>query len=210
MNLKDIFSTPIVFGEPARAQGLVMVPLLWNGFTGISHFDLVEEAISKGNAKITETSESGQVPFLKLENNGDCPILILEGEELVGGKQNRIVNTTLVVLAGSALEIPVSCMEAGRWGYRRRDFDSGQALFRAKSRAVQKESVMYSLTTELSYRSDQGAVWEEVRQSLEEFTAHSETSDYRAGGERIGKRSGNCIFSEGSIGGKIGFCAWEW
>jgi hypothetical protein len=181
-----------------------MVPLLWSGFAEMVHFDLVEEAISKGNAKITETTEGGEVPFLKIENKGDCPILILEGEELVGGKQNRVVNTTVVVLAGSTLEIPVSCMEAGRWDYRRKDFDSGEALFRAKSRAVQKESVMASLCADLSYRSDQGAVWNEVRQSLEEVAAPSATSDYRAGRERVAHRIEDFVAALNPVEGQIG------
>jgi hypothetical protein len=37
-------------------------------------------------------------------------VLILDGEELVGTKQNRIVNTTILVAAGCEIVIPVSCV----------------------------------------------------------------------------------------------------
>ena len=48
-------------------------------------------------------------------NRGPKPTLIIDGEELVGAKQNRVVNLTILVAAESELIIPVSCVEAGRW-----------------------------------------------------------------------------------------------
>ena len=125
------------------------------------------------------------VAFFRGDDVGAKPVLILEGEELVGGKQNRIVNTTIIILANSTIkEPPCSCMEAGRWDNRRRDFDSGGAIFRAKSRAVQKASVACSLRVDGSFRSDQGAVWDQVSESLAELGAHSATADFRAGREK--------------------------
>ena len=131
MKLKDAVYKPWTFGEPICIHGLGFVPLLAVGMTVLPNLELLEESIAKGTATITETSERGEVPFLRIENKGNTPILILEGEELVGGKQNPVVNTTIVVLGGSTLEVPVSCMESGSWDYRRRNFEAGQALFRA-------------------------------------------------------------------------------
>ena len=48
----------------------------------------------------------------------------MDGEELLGAKQNRIVNLTILVAANSELTIPVSCVEAGRWRARSRAFTS--------------------------------------------------------------------------------------
>ena len=45
-------------------------------------------------------------------------VLFLEGEELVGAKQNRILNTSVLIAAHTKSKIPVSCVEAGRWGYK--------------------------------------------------------------------------------------------
>jgi hypothetical protein len=190
MHLREILAIDSDgLGPASKVHGLSVVPLLCGeGFSGFPHLDLVEDAISKESVRITETSDRGEVPVLKVENKGDQPVLILEGEELVGGKQNRVVNITVIVHAGSSLEIPVSCMEAGRWAYRRREFDSGEALFRARSRAVQKESVIACMREEGSFRSDQRAVWNEVSQSLGEMGASSSTSDFRAGRERVSLR----------------------
>ena len=60
-------------------------------------------------------SEQGSVPALRVVNRGLHPILIVDGEELVGAKQNRVVNLAILVAAQSAFTIPVSCVEAGRW-----------------------------------------------------------------------------------------------
>jgi len=188
MKLTDIIPAPTNFGVPRSFHGLGMIPLLDGGATEFPVLDLLDEALGKKTVTITETSEGGEVPFLKLENTGAHPVLILDGEELVGGKQNRIVNTTILVLAGSSIKIPVSCMEAGRWQRQQQDFDSGKAIFRAKSRAVQKASVTLSLRAEGSFRSDQGAVWNEVSESLHELRAPSPTSDFRAGREKVAHR----------------------
>jgi hypothetical protein len=61
---------------------------------------------------------AGQRPRAALVNKGSRPPLIVDGEELVGAKQNRVVNLTILVAAASTLKIPVSCIEAGRWSAR--------------------------------------------------------------------------------------------
>jgi hypothetical protein len=50
-----------------------------------------------------------------VENTGDRPVLLLEGEELVGAKQNRVVLSSVLVGAGSQVVLPVFCVERGRW-----------------------------------------------------------------------------------------------
>lgn len=64
--------------------------------------------------KVTER-RSPTVRTLKLINTSALPVLILDGEELVGGWQNRIVTTTLLVPARTTFDLPVSCVEAQRW-----------------------------------------------------------------------------------------------
>src|SRR5208337_1956302 len=128
------------------------------------------------------------VPFLLLKNTGDRPIIVLDGEEVVGGKQNRIINTTLVVLARTSVKIPVSCVQAGRWRHERADFESEGSVFRARSRAAQVATVTANVRDSGSFRSDQGAVWNEVSASLEELGVQSETSDFREVRERVANR----------------------
>ena len=68
------------------------------------------------------------MPNLKFVNQGKVPILILAGEEVVGTNQNRIVNATFLVAGQVSIEIPVSCVEAGRWHYRGKEFESEKLM----------------------------------------------------------------------------------
>lgn len=176
-------------GEPSHYASMAVVPIT-NGET-VQEFAtvvLLEEALEKGWAEITETDAGGQVPFLRVKNLGPQPILILDGEELRGGKQNRIVNTSILVAAGMTLNMPVSCMEAGRWRETRRDFEAAKAVFPARSRVRHKESVMMSLSTHREFFSDQHAVWDEVSSRLEEVGASSPTQDFQEARRRADAR----------------------
>jgi hypothetical protein len=53
--------------------------------------------INANNIRITEVDKEGNVPELKLVNLGTKKVLIIEGEELAGAKQNRTVNSTFLI-----------------------------------------------------------------------------------------------------------------
>ena len=63
-------------------------------------------------------------PICWSRTRGDIRVLFLEGEELVGAKQNRILNTSVLLPARSKIKIPVSCVERGRWAYKSKHFGS--------------------------------------------------------------------------------------
>jgi hypothetical protein len=108
-------------GTPVIAANLAMYPLLLPEDSAPGYLTL-DEALAAGLASVTEVSESGSVPELLVTNGAKQPVLILDGEELVGTKQNRIVNLTILVAAAQTLRIPVSCVEAGRRVRRSREF----------------------------------------------------------------------------------------
>ena len=64
---------------------------------------------------VREVSQAGSIPDLLVQNDGDLPCLILEGTELRGHKQHRMLNATALVGSRSHARIPVSCVEHGRW-----------------------------------------------------------------------------------------------
>ena len=71
---------------------------------------------------VTEVDEAGSVETLLVANPLGTAALLYEGEELVGAKQNRMLERSILVAAGSKLEIPAKCVEQGRWAYRSRRF----------------------------------------------------------------------------------------
>jgi len=110
-------------GQPVRYQALSVFPLFDGAMTPVE-YTLSDEGIGSGTVSVEEISEAGSVPDLLVENKGEVRVLFLEGEELVGAKQNRVLNTSVLIAAYSKMRIPVSCVEQGRWGYRSRKFDS--------------------------------------------------------------------------------------
>jgi len=183
--LQDIIKTSTSLGNLQHVYGLGVIPILTDKIPELPVLETLERALRIGVARITETSPAGQVPFLLLKNTGDQPIIVLDGEEVVGGKQNRIINTTLVILARTSVKVPVSCIQAGRWQHQRAYFDSTGSVFRARSRAVQKATVSASVRENGGFRSDQSAVWDEVSTSLHELGVNSATSDFREGREKV-------------------------
>src|ERR671914_810597 len=114
---------------------------------------LLEGALQAGTLHISGPHKAGSVPELR--------VLILEGDKLIGAKQNRVVNSSVLVAAGSDLTLPVSCIERGRWSYRSRAFSPGTGSPHLALRRLETRSVHDSLRHGRGHRSDQGAVWKE-------------------------------------------------
>jgi hypothetical protein len=116
------------------------------------------------------------VPELKAINDTGEDVLILEGQELRGAKQNRTVNTSIIIGKNKTVIIPVSCVERGRWHYRGRSFNSGDFVYYSL-RKEKSQSVTNSLKTNRSYVSNQGAVWDNIRLKLNSFNVRSGTEN---------------------------------
>jgi hypothetical protein len=134
----------ITLGEAQTFANLQITPLLAPS-TGTADYLTLSEAQALGLAVVTEVSESGSVPTLLLENTADQAVFLLDGEELIGAKQNRILNLTLLVPAKTTLEIPVSCVEQGRWSHRSKEFASAERTFFSKGRARKAARVSENL-----------------------------------------------------------------
>ena len=161
-------------GEPIRHEALSVFPLFTETESPIE-YHLSDEAIAAEALLVEEVSEGGSVPELLVENKGDLRVLFIEGEELVGAKQNRVLNTSVLVPAKTRLKIPVSCVEQGRWGYRSRHFGSSGRHSPSSLRHALKRSVTKSLRAKMGHRSDQGEVWEEVSRQQTKMAAPSST-----------------------------------
>jgi hypothetical protein len=146
------------FGEVQIFKNMAVIPLFTSMDESPKYLTL-KEALERRQLIATEISQSGSVPELKVVNKADVPVLLLDGEELAGAKQNRVLNTTILVKEESETVIPVSCTEQGRWSYASAEFfDSGNIMNR-ELRSRKASHVSRSLKESRSYKGDQGAVW---------------------------------------------------
>ncbi len=155
-NLEDYRCAPGI-----SARGLTIIPVIREGAASEAYISL-RQAFAGGSIQITEVSRGGSVPNLKVVNRGKLPVLLLDGEELRGAKQNRVLNASVLVPAASELVIPVSCTEAGRWSYRRPDFEESGNVIAGSLKPGKMDTVSQNLKCGREFQADQGAVWDGI------------------------------------------------
>jgi hypothetical protein len=138
---------------------------------------VLDSALATGRFRITEVSEGGSVPQLLAINDTGSQVFLLDGEELVGAKQNRVLNLSIMLAPKSKTEIPVSCVEAGRWRTESDSFRTEQRVQFARGRAQKIEQVSRSLRMSGEARSDeiQAAVWDEISEKSARMNVRSPT-----------------------------------
>ena len=161
-------------GRKQSHKNLALYPLLSTYSLNLEYL-LLDEALSQNLIEIVEKDDGGSVPELRVMNKSNEMILILDGEELVGAKQNRIVNTTILVNGNATIVIPVSCVEHGRWSYDSPRFQSKERMMSSNLRAMKSEQVNYSIRSSGEFRSDQSAIWDGIAEKADRMAAPSPT-----------------------------------
>ncbi len=192
-------------GDPIHHESLTIFPIFSTAATTDEvDYLLSDEAINAGGVTVEEVNESGSVPTLLVTNRGKHRVLFLEGEELRGAKQNRVLNTSVLIAAGAKTTIPVSCVEQGRWRFRSHQFAPSENYSSSKLRRQLKQSVTKSLHEGQGHRSDQGAVWTEVDRQMQSLDACSDThamSDtYARNQDRLEEFRARLKYADGAIG----------
>jgi hypothetical protein len=159
--------------QPQRQRALRVVPVL--GVSGTEPGYRLMEDKALDAVKVSEISNAGSVPSLQIQNSLDERIFLMDGQELIGAKQNRILNTDVLVPARATLTIPVSCVEAGRWSHVSENFSPGKAASH-NVRAHKQARVHDSLKASGSHDADQSQVWAEVAETMVSANASSPTA----------------------------------
>ncbi len=158
----------VAAGSPISRLGVSFFPvyLAANGLPPIT--------TGEASGLVIDELDEASVGTLRVRNPGDKPVLVVEGEHFIGGKQNRALNATVLVPAKADLEIPVSCLERGRWG-RRQAYRRDEAFAPNRVRAAQQAGVTKSMRQRGSRDGDQSGVWHEVDAMLDDASVESPT-----------------------------------
>jgi hypothetical protein len=100
---------------------------------------------------------------------GQMPVLVLGGDTIIGGAQNRIINVTILLKAAAKTAIPVSCLELGRWNSGRR-FRASRSVDLGMRRMVAQQVHASQMNV-----ADQGAIWQEIGERQARAAMHSPT-----------------------------------
>jgi len=204
-NLTNFIDT-LKVGNAESFENITVFPIFGKTGEGVS-FITLNEAVKTGCIEVTEISERGSVPDLKVKNKSDHHILIFDGETLIGAKQNRIVNTTIIILPRKEVIIPVSCVEKGRWSYKAQNFKaSASRLYPELRREVCRDTFSSLKRTARAY-SDQGKVWNRINHKMAAMHVSSFTGAmediFTEYGNKLSDLSAKFKTHDGQIGATI-------
>jgi ARG/rhodanese/phosphatase superfamily protein len=162
---------------PIRQGNLTVFPVVAAASHETRQFLTLDEGVRSGEVVVTEsgraiplvrrrqgiiqppTGDGAQVNQLVLINNSKRPLLLLAGEIVTGGKQDRVIAKDRLVPAESdPIDLGVFCVEPGRWVSRSGKFDS---MNMAMAPPAMRSKAMSD--------KDQGKVWQEVRKAQSEM-----------------------------------------
>jgi len=194
-------------GEPRTVDGLTVFPLFGPEVEQRDYVTL-EEALESKAAHVTEVSEGGSVPELRFVNDGEKPVLLVDGAALMGAKQDRVINITIVAPGKGVTVIPVSCCESGRWHRQSAAFRVSPHAMYARARASKMRQVSHDILEHKMRRSDQGAVWADIDAKMSRMAARSPSSAmlemYEQHSRRLENYAGSFPVEEGQTGVLLG------
>jgi hypothetical protein len=147
----------IAIGQPITKRGVAIFPVFRPGTTNPPL-----GLIRPGDGFFVREKATPTVPILEVENTNVDPVVLFAGETLEGGRQQRVLNQSVIIGGRSVSDIPVSCVEQGRW--------HGDHSFRGVGE-IAPPSIRRSAN-----RRDQGDVWNEVESLLSSHRLLSHTS----------------------------------
>ena len=158
-------SARATFGDPIQVESLTLTPILANAPGADEKLLVLDEAMPKKLVRIHEV-DGGDVNNLRLTNRSDQPLFLLAGEVIIGGKQDRIIGSNTIVPPKKTQDVPVFCVEHGRWDNSSKEFTTANALAHGRLRG----------RANFDTQSD---VWQEVAAKNEQRNTKSKSDTYR-------------------------------
>jgi hypothetical protein len=160
----------IEYGDPVHYQNITLVPVHAEEAGPLVRYTLLERGLKDKTLAVRElagSSAEAEVSEVEVKNSGKLAVFLLGGEMILGGKQDRIIQSdTVVPNDGKWQKVAVFCVEQGRWDGREMKFNGGSAVAHLKLQ-------------EAAMRGSQQEVWSEVARSNAQHGTTSDTQTYR-------------------------------
>ena len=177
------FLKQVKLDEPLFLRNVTLYPL--KGEIGSNGFTTLDEALERKDASFKDVLDVNSV---ELDYRGGAPLFIMDGEEIIGARQDRVVNTAVFAEPNTRAVIPVSCIEEGRWSGGE-EFKPGYFSVTPSLRSILASTVTDSLKNSGKFMSNQSLIWKTVRDTLKVTGVQSVTGSFhdvvRSLGEEI-------------------------
>lgn len=137
----------------------------------------LSNALRRDLIEVKEISESGSVNDLLVFNKSDNFVFLSDGDILSGAKQNRVLNTSVLIEPNSKTVIPVSCIEAGRWRRTSEKFSEEDYVAPSHLRSGKAKVVKENLKSGKIYAANQAEIWKDVSNYELSYNSFSSTSN---------------------------------
>ena len=166
------FSNPKI-KKPHYLGGLKLYPICLDNIKLSEDIMLLDDLLDNKEIEAYEVSEKGIVENIGLKNLSPFHTLIIDGEAVIGAKQNRIAQTTIILRPKSETVIPVNCVEKGRWSYSQdRSFKRSEFSISPKMRDRKAD-----LIKKREHHNIQSQMWKEIDTLSNKFETFSNTDD---------------------------------
>ncbi|HUR12131.1 MAG TPA: DUF6569 family protein [Flavitalea sp.] len=139
-------------------------------FGNVGNYMSLKQALESKKVKITEKANGGTVNELVIENISADTIIVIPGEIIKGGKQDRVINQDMVLSPKSGKKkLPVFCVESGRWSSRNDKEEEFNDHFTVGASSLRKV---------VEKDADQSKVWSKVAEINQKNKTSSSTQTY--------------------------------
>jgi len=147
--------------------------------SNIDTFDYVSlgKAINENLIEMKELGEGASVNDIIVFNNSNKYVFMMDGDIIQGAKQNRIINTSILIAPNTKSKIKVSCVEQGRWHHVSSKFSASGLNAPTFMRAEKNRDVFDNLKKNKEHYADQTKVWDNVSSYAKKFNVDSATND---------------------------------
>lgn len=167
-------------------ENLRLYPIIANDsfkttFRNLTKFTPLKKALAEKKVIITEKGNGGLVNALVIENKSKDTIIVNCGEVIKGGQQDRVINTDMVLYPNSGKkDLPVFCVEQGRWSPRNESIRNSNASQAAASFDGYYNFSSMSLRKVVAKDANQVKVWNKVAEINDANKTSTETKTYTA------------------------------
>lgn len=189
----------LLLGKKQECGNITIVPILNDSPLKLDILDLTT-GFKMGLVEASECEQS-TVGTIMVKNNATSPLLLVDGEEVAGAKQNRIIGQSMLIPPNTSIPIPVNCSEQGRWNYKS-EFKHSNYMANSETRCRKAE---YNMDN--SIRASQGAVWDSIEDLQVKRNSFSKTSALRDNYEKIEKTNDDYLKHFGIYENQVGVIA---
>ena len=191
------------FGKEQQINNYTFIPITSSQEYDFDHI-ILKKALEDRVVEIAELEDGASVPEVKVYNKSEKFLIIFDGEHLIGAKQNRIVNKTVIINPFSELVVPVSCTEKGRWhhtteGFSKSKYNAPMHMRKASKQGKDSQSKVWDHVGAIMQSADSDSPTLSLHQVFEEVSPSFD--DYKENITKLPSQVGVIVYVNGAFSG---------